>query len=268
MVYTSLTEAPHNLKEGIDWLMALKGTDGVKNVKAMSEALYNFLADKPVGKMELPALEEVKLISKDFLGLPQLKGPSSVGEILGLPQIKGPSPVGDLQKRYETPMDKTSCMWLKRMWTLNESDYDNIVEAWGLTTEDFIYKLGRVMHATEKFLEGVKISDQYESAYSTEATWEASCSEKPEDCAVVLVGMAPMLYAGLLSLKDASQRAAKKGPQSKEETRLREVLEAVGYVETQRNDNLSGSDVLMALSDVDKQLLYILYDFAGYWAFY
>ncbi|CDR95427.1 hypothetical protein BBBOND_0205850 [Babesia bigemina] len=44
MVYTSLTEVPHNLKEGIDWLVALKGTYGENNLKTIVGAIQKFLS--------------------------------------------------------------------------------------------------------------------------------------------------------------------------------------------------------------------------------
>ncbi|GBE61284.1 hypothetical protein, conserved [Babesia ovata] len=253
MVYNSLTEAPRNLKEGMDWLLALKGTDAEANLKAMGAALYDLLADTPVGFKEVPALEKVKPISKKFLE----KG-----------ELKDYSHVKDLLKRYEQPMNKTDWLWYKRHTSYHPSDYINIIGFFRLNPEKIAKKLGDVVSGCEKFLEDVKIPDQYKSAYSSKATWEASCSKKPEACAAVLAGIAPMLYAGLQSLLDADKSAEKKGPGSKAATHLGEIMKAIGYVKPECREDLTAPDVHKALRGVDKHVVYTLYDISGMWAFY
>ncbi|GBE59612.1 hypothetical protein, conserved [Babesia ovata] len=253
MAYNSLTEAPHNLKEGIDWLMAVKGTDAEKNLKAVGEAIHHLLKRHPVGLTVLPSLENVKYFSQRFM---------KKQEFRDLPFVK------ELLERYKAPMNKNP----KRLPTIsmgkNESDYKNVVRAWGLTAKKVADKVSRAVDACEKFLEDVKLPDQYKSAYSSEATWDASCAQDPEACAVVFVGIAPMLYAGLRSLKEASKAATAYVADPMEETRLRDVLKSAGYKEPECSERMTGSDIHKALSGVHKDVLDIIYNFAGFWAFY
>ncbi|CDR94690.1 hypothetical protein BBBOND_0109880 [Babesia bigemina] len=252
MVYNSLTDVPHNLREGIDWLIALKGTDGEKNLAAMGSALYDLLADKPVGKKVLPALEQIKPITKQFLEKPGLKGHWSVKRLLG---------------RFSEPMNKTIFMWFKHQWGYYASDYENIIQTEGVKLKDMVENLGKVVHGTEKFLDDIKNPDEYKSAYSSEATWDASCAKNPEACAMVLVGIAPMLYAGLLCLWNASDDAAEKWLVINANERFEKLLKALDYKEPDCKDNLSAAAVRKALCSLDNSVD-ILYDLAGFWAFY
>ncbi|GBE59234.1 hypothetical protein, conserved [Babesia ovata] len=129
MVYNSL-EAPHNLKEGVDWLMALKGDDSEKNLAALGAAVHKFLADKPVGKMEVPALESVKLITKEFLEQPELKNMWPASELLG---------------RFNKPMNKNFVGSAKCFYNVDESDYTNVVKARRLTSKTIAEKLGKIV---------------------------------------------------------------------------------------------------------------------------
>ncbi|GBE62627.1 hypothetical protein, conserved [Babesia ovata] len=250
MVYNSLTEAPHNLKEGIDWLMALKGTDAEKNLAALGDALHKFLVDKPVGKMEVPALEDIKKSTKEFMGQ----------KVNGYPFAK------KLLGRFSKPMDKS--IRSNFFGTADESDYKNVVKTRGVKPEDITKSVSEVVHGCEKFLNGIKPAKQYNSAYSSEATWEASCAKDPEACAVVFVGIAPMLYTGLRSLRFASHAACFNWVPFSKKTNLGSVLEALGYKEAERRANMSGSYVFKALENVKFQMLVTLYDLAGFWAFY
>ncbi|GBE58638.1 hypothetical protein, conserved [Babesia ovata] len=251
MVYDSLTEAPHNLKEGIDWLVALKGTDAERNLKAMSAALHKFLADKPVGKMEVPALEDIKKSTKEFIGQQSVKDLWPASELLG---------------RFSKRMNKS--IHFKFFGTVDESDYKNVVKSRGLKPEDIAANLAKAVDGCEKFLEKIKSADQYKSAYSSEATWEASCAKDPEACAVVLVGIAPMLYTGLRSLRFASHASRFNWVPFSKKINLGSVLEALGYKGAERRANMSGSYVFEALENVKLKMLITLYDLSGFWAFY
>ncbi|GBE58700.1 hypothetical protein, conserved [Babesia ovata] len=253
MVYNSLTEIPRNLKEGIDWLVALRGTGDEDNLKAMGTALYRFMLSKPLGKMELPALEKVKRFSKYFLRKPELEGYPFVKEML---------------KRYNAPMDKNPKKIGNVIKGIEESDYKNVVKARDTKPEAIARNLGKVVDAYEKFLDDIKIPDQYESAYSSEATWGTSCSEDPEACVVVLVGIAPMLYAGVSALQNAGKASSKYGPGSPADERVGVVVKAAGFDEPACRSSVNGSELRKALGSVDKRVLDILYDLAGFWAFY
>ncbi|GBE59193.1 hypothetical protein, conserved [Babesia ovata] len=254
MVYNSLTEAPHNLKEAIDWLMALRGTDAEKSLAAMGDALYKFLADKPVGKMKVSALENVKKISKKFMGQKALKDQPFVKTLLG---------------RFKRNTSKTVSLFHRWFETMAQSDCENVMEVRGVKPEDITVNLAKAVDGCEKFLDDIKIPNQYKSAYSSGATWSSSCARNPEACAVVLVGIAPMLYAGLRSLKETSAEAANRNwLASYAELKLGKVLTAVGYKEPQCRAKMSGSDVFKALQSVSFEMLNTIYDLAGFWAFY
>ncbi|GBE58857.1 hypothetical protein, conserved [Babesia ovata] len=252
MVYTSLTEAPHNLKEGIDWLVALKGTDAEANVKGLGAAVYKFLANKPVGFTEVPALEEVKLISKEFLEQPELKDMWYVKDMLG---------------KFNEPMDKDNTLY-RWFGALAESDYENIIKVRGLTADAMVKNVSDVVDGCEKFLENIKAPDQYKSAYSSDATWDASCAEDPKACAVVLVGIAPMLFTGLRSLIDVTGVANRTTPAFRGEKNLGKLLKAVGYKEPECRAGMGNSDIRGAFNGVDRYILDKIYDLSGFWAFY
>ncbi|CDR94419.1 hypothetical protein BBBOND_0107280 [Babesia bigemina] len=251
MVYKSLTNVPRNFKEAIDWLVALKGTDSEKNLAAIGVALYYFLADMPVGYTNLPALEKVKLVSKKFLEKPELKNQPFVKALLD---------------RFSNPMNKTG-LFARRSQTYTNSEYENVVQTRGAKCETLAKNFGKVVDATEKFLASITNPGEYKSAYSSEASWDDSCAKDPEACAVVFVGIAPMLYTGLHSLRIASKATTNKLLFDVKHT-LGDVMKAVGYKEPGLRASISGSDVLKALEGVDKRVLDIIYDFSGFWAFY
>ncbi|GBE59286.1 hypothetical protein, conserved [Babesia ovata] len=251
MVYTSLIEAPRNFKEGVDWLVALRGTNGRKNLAAMGAAVYDFLADKPVGLLLVPSLEKVKRLSKEFLEQKDLEDKSYVKDLLG---------------KFDGPMDKNSRS-LKHLSGNFGSDYKNVVKSRGFKPDDIARNVGAIVSNCEMLLKNIKNPDHYNSAYSSEATWEASCAENPEACAVVLVGIAPMLYAGLVSLWDATNPVMF-GSTTTADADLRKLVKALGYVEPECRDSLNRFNVRRALVDMNKIILPTIYEIAGFWAFY
>ncbi|CDR95034.1 hypothetical protein BBBOND_0201910 [Babesia bigemina] len=254
MVYNSLTDAPHNLKEGIDWLIALKGTNAESNFKAMAAAVHKFLADKPVGKMDVPALNKIKSIFKKFIGQSALNKHSFVRRLLG---------------RFERKMSTKVSLFHKRFGSLDPSDCENVIEATGVKPEHIAVELAKAVDGCEKFLGNIKASDHYESAYSSRATWDSSCSRNPEACAVVLVGIAPILYTGLRSLKEASANVAnRQWLVSYTEMHLKNVMKAVGYKTDECRSGISGLDIFKTLRNVKYDILNSIYSLAGFWAFY
>ncbi|GBE62191.1 hypothetical protein, conserved [Babesia ovata] len=251
MVYNSLTEAPRNLKECIDWLVALKGTSKF-NTQALGFALYKFLVDKPVGTLLIPSLEKVKRLSKEFLEHEDLRNRSYVKDLLS---------------RFKEPMNKDHYRLRAMVSDNTESDYENFVKSRGFTADDIARNVRAIVSNCEIILENVKNPDQYNSAYSSEATWAASCSKNPEACAVILVGIAPMLYAGIESLRDETEYA-NRTEQSETDKDFRKVLKALGYVEPEYRDGLSRSDVCKAVTNMHPRILPTIYDVAGFWAFY
>ncbi|GBE60157.1 hypothetical protein, conserved [Babesia ovata] len=252
MVYTSLTEAPRNLKEGIDWLIALKGTSKF-NMQVLGHAIYNFLVDKPVGTLLIPSLENVKRLSKEFLEQNELKD---------LPYVE------DLLSKFQKSMHIKSSGAATPSGLAPKSDYENIVQAKGIKPEEIAKNVGTVVDACEKFLDDIKNPYLYKSSYSPEATWDASCAKNPETCAVILVGIAPMLYVGLHSLSDANSPAllGRRLPNSR--NRLGVLLTAAGYKRPHCRAGMKVSDVREALQSVSSKMLVTLYDLAGFWAFY
>ncbi|CDR97437.1 hypothetical protein BBBOND_0313390 [Babesia bigemina] len=285
MVYNSLTDIPRNLKEGIDWLIALKGTDGEKNLAAMGAAVYNFLAPC---LPERVAEEVVGDAAKGVLNNP-VGNPADSKPFLALEHIK---------------LISMGYMWqkeLRELWPANvmlklfikfidkkPSELANTIKD---NPETVTEKLGKIVNGCEKFVSDIKHPEQYKSAYGKNATWVKSCSQNPEDCAAVFVGIAPMLYVGLESLRDASQDAKKAEPSEAGENfrkvlkavglkdrgssndssdldeaqnRLGEVLQAMGYEQRRIRDSMRGSYVLQSLSVLDHDLLNSLYDISGF----
>ncbi|CDR95213.1 hypothetical protein BBBOND_0203710 [Babesia bigemina] len=254
MVYNSLTEAPHNVKEGIDWLVALKGDDAEKNLVAMGAALYDFLAEKPVGHTHVPALEKVKRVTKTFM---EQEG------------VKNVWPFKVMLQRFIKPVN-TNPSWFSRLFNaVKESDYKNVVKTRGLTANTIAGQLSKAVDGCERFLDKIKVPDQYESSYSSEATWEASCSKKPEYCAAVLVGIAPMLYTGIRSLlKTSEDEVLRSAPFICGKSRIPTILEALGFKGAGCQDDMSRKYVLKAVGNVNFRMLDTLYDLSGFWAFY
>ncbi|CDR94521.1 hypothetical protein BBBOND_0108190 [Babesia bigemina] len=253
MVYHSLMDVPCNLKEGIDWLIALKGNDAEKNIAAMGAAVYDFLVDKPVGKMNVPALEKVKLITKKFLATPKLMNLSFVQSMF---------------EKFKRPMAKRPCLLAKMFRNFEHSDYENVLQTKKLGSEIVLKSVGKVADSCDRFLNHIKTTDSYTSAYSSEATWDASCAKDPEACAVVLVGIAPMLWAGLTSLWDATNPQAFGCGTALVDNRSRAMLNAVGYEESEYRNTLGRVNLRNALLSMDYDTLRILYYLAGFWAFY
>ncbi|CDR97955.1 hypothetical protein BBBOND_0404430 [Babesia bigemina] len=252
MVYKSLTEAPHNLKEGIDWLMAVKGTDGEKHLKAMAAAVHHLFSDISARFKKSSSFKEIKSITEGFLQKPEIKDDWLVKTLL---------------RRFYTP-DSTENTGFRPYWHKHYDEYGRVVRVKGTKPEFIEECLSNVMDGFEKLLDDIKNPDEYKSAYSSKATWEASCAKDPEACAMVLVGIAPMLYAGLQSLRTTAE--FKVGPFHKHTSRknLGDVLRALGYVEPECRSGMNGSYIYETFRGLDKDLIHNTYDLAGFDIFY
>ncbi|GBE60415.1 hypothetical protein, conserved [Babesia ovata] len=237
-VYNSLTEPPRNVKECMDWLIALKGTDPEKNLKALGNAVYKFLADKPVEFTDVPVLEEVRRISKEFMEQPELKDRWYVKDILEMINGFVNEPPGDFAKTM------------------------------GSNAVAVAQNIGHVVDGCKFFLQHVKTPGQYRFAYSSQATWDAKSAKEADACAAIFLGIALMLYVGIGSLQNAWLDAHFRRPPFIAYKRMQGVLKALGFVEPDFRANMSVSDVEKALGGVDKRVLIITYDLAGFWAFY
>ncbi|CDR95711.1 hypothetical protein BBBOND_0208650 [Babesia bigemina] len=252
MAYNWLTDVPRNFKEAIDWLIALKGTDGVNNLKAMGTAIHAILANKPAGFTKVPALEDVKLITKEFLEKDN---------------IKDLSPASDMLQRFSKPMIKSNSYAKK--FNFEESDYVNVISTRAMKPEDIAHDITELVYGCAKFLEEIKTPDKYNSAYSPETNWEASCARNPQACAVVFVGIAPMLFVGLRSLQFASYSDGFNWLRfNRMKVSMVDVLEAMGYKKSELPLIKNGSNVFNALKNVSSRMLSTLYDLSGFWAFY
>ncbi|GBE61035.1 hypothetical protein, conserved [Babesia ovata] len=252
MVFHTLTRVPQNFKEGVDWLIALKGTDPKSTMRDLGVAIHRLLAFYPVGPTMLPTLEPIKRISQEFLEQPELKEQPFVKILL---------------ERFNKPLSRTPGKPIEHFTHSTEADYQNVVQTKGVTSRDVVSNVTQFVYGFEKFLETIKNPDSYNSAYSSKATWDRSCAENPKGCAVILVGIAPMLYAGVRSLLNASKGACEL-PAPNAEERLGEVLRALGYAEPECRTEVGVLNVHIALDDFNNHLLTVLYDLAGYWAFY
>ncbi|GBE60776.1 hypothetical protein, conserved [Babesia ovata] len=232
MVFHSLTDIPRNLKEGIDWLMAIKGTD---SIDALGAAVHKFLSGKSAGLTTVPTLENIKLISMGFMWRKELRDLWPASHLLG--------------KFIDTVENKSG----------------NLAITMGSNPDAVAQKLGKVADGCAKFLGDIKHPEQYKSAYCSKSTWAKSCSKNPEDCAAIFVGIAPMLFVGLESLRDASKgESCLFGSDDVTKHRLRTVLKAMGYRKRRLRPNMGGYDVRKALSNVQKDVLSILDDISGF----
>ncbi|CDR95098.1 hypothetical protein BBBOND_0202550 [Babesia bigemina] len=253
MVYTSLTYAPRNFREGIDWLVALKRNGFENNLKAISDAVYNFLADKPVGSDKLPIYQYVTLITKEFLEQEELKDRRVVETMLA---------------KFNEPKDQKSDFFVKFFKGISELGGRKFVKHWGINGENIAEKLSKSVDVCETFLKSIQVPGQYKSAYSSKATWEASCSDNPQECAAVFVGIAPMLYAGLTSLKDATAAEVVKSAPDRAKADVENLLNALRYVGPACRASMSPSDVSNALRDFDYDILGTLADLSEFWMYH
>ncbi|CDR94452.1 hypothetical protein BBBOND_0107500 [Babesia bigemina] len=251
MVYYSLTEVPRDLREGIDWLLAVKGTDG-HGLKELIAAVYRFLYRQPVGLIRLTPIEDIKRIFKKFLEQRALKDKAFAGAML---------------KRLKTPMEKNPNATLKVLKGIKDSDHMTL-KTRGVTYDSMANDFNTLVDSLEKFLDDIKNPDQYRSYYSSEATWSDSCSERPEDCAMIFVGIAPILYVGMQAMFDASSNGVVGLKMFRAKDHLERVLFALGYVEPEIRANMSSADLRSALGVMNKAVMNTIYDLAGFWAFY
>ncbi|GBE59574.1 Probable serine threonine- kinase kinX, putative [Babesia ovata] len=253
MVYDSLTDAPRDFREGIDWLVALKGTDAEKNLAALGAAAYRFLSEKPDDSNQLPAYKKVELITKEFL---EQEG------------LKNRRPIKLMLSRFNTPRDEKPDSIAPFF-----GDFDGRVDGeyaneWRITAENIAARLTKSVNACEKFLKDIQVPGKYKSAYSSEATWSGSCSKKPEECAAVFVGIAPMLYTGLVSLWEATDADTFEWLPSRAQKDLEALLKALRYAKPECRSKMRRSDVVKALSGVGIDVLDTLHLFADFWAIY
>ncbi|CDR94754.1 hypothetical protein BBBOND_0110520 [Babesia bigemina] len=253
MAYNSLTQVPRNLKEAVDWLMALKGTTPDANLTAMGVALHDFLAEMPVGLKRLQALEKIKSITRKFLRNPEL----SIQPF-----------VFDLLRRFNGPMNKTYRGLRGNVMIVNDSDYKNFIQTDRLQPHDIANGLGTLVHGCEHMLANITDPEEYKSSYTSEASWAGSCQADPEACAVVFVGIAPMLYAGLRSLRAVGNVATQNASMPDADDRIEDVMEALGYVAPERRGEMTGPEVRKAMRSLPVHTLDLVYDLAGFWAFY
>ncbi|GBE60485.1 hypothetical protein, conserved [Babesia ovata] len=148
MVYTSLTTAPDNLKEAIDWLMAVKGTDPVHNLMALGVAVHQVLSEHPVGFKMYPSIENIKLFTKRFLEQEALKDQSFVKKLL---------------ERFNKRMKKEPSPIATFFGLAHQSDYENVVQTKGRGPYDITRDVRRIVDGCEDFLNSVKSTDKYRS---------------------------------------------------------------------------------------------------------
>ncbi|CDR93709.1 hypothetical protein BBBOND_0100380 [Babesia bigemina] len=251
VVYQSLVHIPRNFKEAVDWLIAVRGDDAEGNLAALGAALYDLYVHMSGRSIEWSALDKVIRVSREFLEQEKLKKRLFVNMILFL-----------LDERLRvTPNILTTTV-------VSEDDTENekYLQKKGLTADTIAEKLCCVVDACAEFLGRIKNRSHYKSAYSPQATWDASFSAHPESGAVMFVGMAPMLVASISSLNAAVFAAKLRLPPFIAYKSMQELIQALGYVEPECRAGMTASCVGRALSGFDVETITFLYQLAGFWA--
>ncbi|CDR94509.1 hypothetical protein BBBOND_0108070 [Babesia bigemina] len=253
VVYNSLIYVPRNFKEAVDWLIAVRGDDGMKHLKALGAALYDFYAHMSGRFTEVSDLDKVIRVSREFLEQEKLKKRRSVKRIL----IK-------LNDRLRKTPDQLA----KDIGSADDTEKEKYLQTKGLTADTIAEKLCCVVDACAEFLGRIKNRSHYKSAYSPQATSDASFSAHPETGVVIFVGIAPMLCASILALEMASFRAVLRLPPFIAYKRMQELIQALGYVEPECRAGMTASYVVDALGDFESETTDFIYRLAGFWAFY
>ncbi|CDR94099.1 hypothetical protein BBBOND_0104080 [Babesia bigemina] len=251
-VYKSLIYVPRNFKEAVDWLIAVRGDDGMKNLKALGAALYDFYAHMSGRFTEVSDLDKVIRVSREFLEQEKLKKRRSVKRIL----IK-------LNDRLRKTPDQLA----KDTGSADDTENEKYLQKKGLTADTIAEKLCCVVDACAEFLGRIKNRSHYKSAYSPQATWDASFSAHPETGVVIFVGIAPMLCASISSLNAAVFAAMLRFPPFIAYKRMQELIQALGYVEPECRAGMTASYVGDALEGFEETIIF-LYELAGFWIFY
>ncbi|CDR95703.1 hypothetical protein BBBOND_0208570 [Babesia bigemina] len=246
MPFDSLTMVPRDLKEAIDWLLATKVNEDSRTWWSMGLGLTRMYERQPAAVKMLPALEVIKQITKDFLERKEIRNQKFVRSVLD---------------RINKPSSNTT-------GNDPQSLKVHVGSARGVGPRTLARSACKALYVCDMFLDDIKDHEKYRSAYASDVTWEESCDEYPEACAVVLVGIAPILYVGLRSLKEAAKAAVEAGPGSKEEIHLAKVMKAVGYTVPQCRSDLTSLDIRKALRGLDVPMLAVIYDFSGFWGLY
>ncbi|CDR94163.1 hypothetical protein BBBOND_0104720 [Babesia bigemina] len=252
VVYNSLIYVPRNFKEAVDWLIAVRGDDGMKNLKALGAALYDFYAHMSGRFTEVSDLDKVIRVSREFLEQEKLKKRRSVKRIL----IK-------LNDRLRKTPDQLA----KRIGSAHDTKNEKYLQKKGLTADTIAENLCCVVDACAEFLGRIKNRSHYKSAYSPQATWDASFSAHPETGVVIFVGIAPMLCASISSLNAAVFAAMLRFPPFIAYKRMQELIQALGYVEPECRAGMTASYVGDALEGFEETIIF-LYELAGFWIFY
>ncbi|CDR96671.1 hypothetical protein BBBOND_0305750 [Babesia bigemina] len=253
MVYSSLKGIPRDFREGVDWILALKGSHPDVTLGMLADAVHRLLVRHPVGYTEIPALEKVKSVAQKFFEQKSFKHDPFAEMLL---------------KRYNARMPKDPMGLAKSLKFYLESDYRNVIAAHDVRPQRIAGRLRRVADACERFLNDIKSADSYRSTYTSRATWDVSCAKDPETCAAIFVGIAPMLFTGLLYLMEADEYASRVERNYEVEKQLEDLLRSLGYGKPECKDRIDGPLFTVAVRDINDTILDTLYDLAGFWAFY
>ncbi|CDR97669.1 hypothetical protein BBBOND_0401610 [Babesia bigemina] len=252
VVYNSLMYVPRNFKEAVDWLIAVRGDDAERNLATLGAAIYDLYVHMSGRSTEWSNLDKAIRFSIDFLEQEKLKKHLYVKMILAI-----------LSYRVNiTPNVLTNIIV-----SAYDTENQRFLHKNGLTADTIAEKLCYVVDACAEFLGRIKNRSHYNSAYSPQATWDALFSAHPETGAVIFVGIAPMLVAGLLSLRSASLAGKLKSSPLIASKRMQELIQALGYVEPQLCAGMTASYVGRALGGFTYETINFIFDLAGFWTF-
>ncbi|GIX64515.1 variant erythrocyte surface antigen-1 family protein [Babesia caballi] len=179
----SLTQPPQNLKEAIDWVLRVCGRDGVKNddnaIKGLAEELRNLL-DKDAGTFAIRV--------NGFFGTAR-SGLQSADRSTAREAFILKSYLNNITS-YGRTLNDTELDYLK---TALEKDFESPGGQSG-------GPISQLAEGLKKFVgqnSGIGCQDYVYFYNSDNARWSSLTPSQREDCALILLGIMPVLYFGL-----------------------------------------------------------------------
>ncbi|EDO07823.1 hypothetical protein BBOV_III002580 [Babesia bovis T2Bo] len=207
MKYGSLLDYPINYKEAIDWIVAVKQTGGIE---PLAKAVVSLFSEVMKGDRVLDTIQKVRCRAQRVLQKARFAWHPTVCIVLrehereceDLQHDDIHTNVMDLE--YESNADVQCKPQTKEDEDVESGEHDETPESPTLdepallkTISDEELKKVIIESANqyEKLLKKLIKRKTYKMTYSPNATWTASCMCVPKRCAIILVSIAPMVFA-------------------------------------------------------------------------